>query len=68
MGVGVGKGDEDVPFTPPQPIVKARNRVLNKNKNARLKYLHLSNVFESGQLSLVGFIIHGFLTNNLGTA
>jgi hypothetical protein len=33
----VGEGDEDAPFTPPQPIVKARNKEPNKNKNARLK-------------------------------
>lgn len=36
-GVGVGVGEVDVPFTPPHPIVKARNRGLKKNKNARFK-------------------------------
>src|SRR5690349_4643921 len=35
VGVGVGEGEVDEPFTPPQPIVRARTRGLNKNKNAR---------------------------------
>ena len=35
FGVGVGEGDE--PFTPPQPIMKARKRGLKKTKNTRLK-------------------------------
>ena len=36
-GVGLGVGEVDEPFTPPHPIVRARNRGLKKNKNVRFK-------------------------------
>jgi hypothetical protein len=38
VGVGVGEGEEtEELFTPPHPIITAKNRGLKKNKNARLK-------------------------------
>src|SRR6476661_5314535 len=37
VGVGVGVGRVDEPFTPPHTIVRARTRGLKKSKNARLK-------------------------------
>ena len=40
-GVGVGDCEDEVdePLTPPQPIMRARNSGLKKNKHIRLKTL-----------------------------
>jgi hypothetical protein len=51
----VGVAEVDEPFTPPHPMVRARNRGLKKNKNIRFKgTAPLSDGFESALLSLVG--------------
>jgi hypothetical protein len=63
---GVGAGELDEFFTPPHPSVKARNRAAKKNKNALFKGIsHLSDVFESTHLSLVGCGFNSFVTNLL---
>ena len=64
VGVGVGVGESavegDEPFTPPQPIIRARTRGLKKNRDTRLKVITPLIVFETGQPSTVGLTIYVF--------
>jgi hypothetical protein len=63
VGVGVAEGELDAPFTPPHPVISARDNKAKKNENARLKGAAPLSVFESALFSLVGSEFQGFLTN-----
>jgi hypothetical protein len=60
VGVGVGEVEGDEPFTPPQPIIRARTRGLKKNRDTRLKVITPLIVFETGQPFTVGLTIYVF--------
>ena len=69
MGVDGGAGEGDEPFTPPQPMDRARTRGLKRNRKSRLNELtpHLISlgpdlIFETNHPSEVGLTMQGFLT------